>query len=131
MPIKYAYLMDVEDYSSDDELRTHVELVSENRRRRRQLARKIKELTAKDDSKKSKKPEEQYCRDALDQKIFTSVFTGKESHNMFREDLRTETLTRQNWRELIKIKIDESELDLHDKYMLLTYEDLTGATNLR
>ena len=33
--IKYAYLMDVEDCSSEDELRSHVELLSENRRRRR------------------------------------------------------------------------------------------------
>ena len=69
--IKYTYLKDVDDWSSEDELRSHVELLSENRRRRRRgLIRKIEELTAKDKSKKSKKPEEQYRRDALDQKIF-------------------------------------------------------------
>ena len=55
--------------------------------------RKIKELAAKDESQKAKNPEEQYRRDTLDQKTFTSVSTGKYSHNMFREDLRTETLT--------------------------------------
>ena len=86
--------MDVEDCSSEDEIRTHVELLSENRRRRRRLARKIKELAAKDETQKAKNPEEQYRRDALDQKTVASESTGKESHNMFREDLRTETLTR-------------------------------------
>ena len=50
---------------------------------------------------------------------------------MFREDLRTETLTRQNWQNFIKIKSDKPELNLLDKYMLLTYEDLVGAKNER
>ena len=50
---------------------------------------------------------------------------------MFREDIRTETLTRQNWRDLIKIKTDEPEHNFLDKYMLLTYEDLVGAKKLR
>ena len=50
---------------------------------------------------------------------------------MFRKDLRIETLTQQNWRDLIKIKTDESEHNLLDKYMLLTYEDLIGAKKLR
>ena len=49
---------------------------------------------------------------------------------MFREDLRTETLTHQNWRKLIKIKTDESDHNLLDKYMLFTYEDLVGAKKL-
>ena len=104
IPIQYAYLMDVEDYSSEDELRAHVELFSENRRQKRRLARKIKELNANEESKKAKKPEDQYRRDALDQKTFASEFTGKDSHMIFREDLKTETFTRQNWRDLIKIK---------------------------
>ena len=104
IPIKYVYLLDVENCSSEDKLRSHAELLSENRRRRRQLTRKIKELNTKEESKKVKKPEEQYRRDALDQKTFASEFTGKDSHMMFREDLRTETLTRRNWRDLIKIK---------------------------
>ena len=91
--IKFAYLIDVEDYSSEGKLRSHAELLTENRRRRRILARRIRELAAKDKSQKSKNPEEQYRRDTIDQKTFTSEFTGKESHNMFHENLRTETLT--------------------------------------
>ena len=87
IPIKYAYLMDVEDCSSEDKLSTLVELLSENRIRSRQLARKIKEVTAKNESQKAKNPEEQYHRDALNQKTFASEFTGKDSHNMFREIL--------------------------------------------
>ena len=131
IPIEYAYLLDVEYCSSEDDLRSHVELLSENRRRRRRLARKIKEINAKGESKKAKKPEEQYHRDALDQKTCASEFTGKYSHIMFCEDLRTETLTRQNWRNLIKTKTDESEHNLLEKYMLLTYEDLIGAKKSR
>ena len=75
IPIKFAYVMDVKDCSSKDEMRTHIDLLSENRRRRRRLARKIKELAAKDKSLKAKKPEEQYRRNMIDQKIFTSTFT--------------------------------------------------------
>ena len=119
--------MDVEDCSSEDELKSHIELLSKNRWRRKRLARKIKELAAKDENLKAKKPEEQYRRDAIDQKIFTSTFTGNDLHNMFREDLRKETLTHQNWRELIKVRNDESELNLLDKYMLLTYADLANT----
>ena len=47
-------------------MRTHVELLSENRRRRKILARNIKELAAKDESQKAKNPEEHYRRDAID-----------------------------------------------------------------
>ena len=54
IPIQYAYLLDVENCSSEDELRSRAELLAENRRRRRQLARKIKELNAKEESKKAK-----------------------------------------------------------------------------
>ena len=129
IPIEYTYLIDVEDYSSEDELRSHGELLADNRRRRRHLGRKIKELSAKVESKKAKKPEEQYRRDALDQKTFTSEFRGTDSHMMFREDLRTETLTCRNWRNLIKIKTNDSEHNLLNQYMLLTYEDLTSAKN--
>ena len=50
-------------------------------------------MAAKDESQKAKNPEEQYCSDVIDQKTFTSDFTGKESHSVFREDIRTETLT--------------------------------------
>ena len=124
IPIKCAYLMDVEDCSSEDELRSHAELFTENKRRRRILARKIKELAAKNKSQKAENSEEQYRRDAIDQKTFTSEFTGKESHNMFREDLRIETFTRRNWPNLVKVRTNESELSFLDKYMLLTYEDL-------
>ena len=81
-------------------------------------------------SKKAKKPEEQYHRDALNQKTFESEFTGKEYHTVFCENFCTETLTRRNWRELIKIQTYESEHNLLDKYMLLDYEDLFGAKNL-
>ena len=88
--------MDVEDCSSKDEMITYIELLSMNRRRRRRLARKFKELAAKDESLKAKKLEEQYCRDTTDQKISTLTFTGKDSRNMFREDLRTETITYRN-----------------------------------
>ena len=95
IPIKFSYLMDVENCSSEDELRSHTELLTEHRRRRRRLSRKIKELAAKDESQKSRKSEEQYSRDDIDQKKITSEFTDKDSHNMFREDLRTETLTHQ------------------------------------
>ena len=74
-------------------MRTHIELLSENWRQHRRLASKIKELAAKYETLKTKNPEEQYRRDAIDQKIFTATFSGKDSHNMFREDLRTETIT--------------------------------------
>ena len=50
---------------------------------------------------------------------------------MFREDLQIKTLTCQNWRELIKVSSDESELNFLDKYMLLTYEDLTIVKQMR
>ena len=131
IPINFAYLVDVEDCSSEDELRSHAELLTENRRRRISLASKIKELVAKDKSQKAKKPEEQYRRDAIDQTISISKFTGKETHNMFREDLRTETLTCQNWPNLVKVRTNESELNFLDKYMLLTYKDLQSAKQLR
>ena len=49
---------------------------------------------------------------------------------MVREDLRTETLTRWNWRELIKIQTEESEHNLLNKFMLLSYEDFVGAKKL-
>ena len=68
IPIQYVYLLDVEDCSSEDDLRSHVILLSENRRQRRRLVRKIKELNVKEDSKKAKKYEEQYRMDALNQK---------------------------------------------------------------
>ena len=68
IPIKFVYLIDVEDWSSEDELKTHIELLSENRRRRRRLAGKIKELDAKDKNLKAKKPEEQYRHNVIDQK---------------------------------------------------------------
>ena len=32
IPIQYVYILDVEDFSSEDELRSHAELLSENRR---------------------------------------------------------------------------------------------------
>ena len=83
-PIQYAYLPGIEDYSSEDELRSHVELFSENSNKEGDWWEKIKELNTKEDSKKAKKPEEQYRRDALDQKTFASEFTGKDSHMMFR-----------------------------------------------
>ena len=86
--------MDVEDYSSEDELKRRIEILSEIRRRHRGLARKIKQLAAKDGSLKEKNLEELYCRDAIDQKIFTVTFRGKDLHNIFREDLQVETLTR-------------------------------------
>ena len=127
IPIKFAYLIGIEDYSSVDELRSHAELLTKNRRRRRRLTRKIKELTAKDESQEVRKPEEQYRRDAIDQKTFTSEFTGKEIHNMFREDMCTETFTYQNWCDLVKVKHHDVELNLLNKYMLLTYNDLTDA----
>ena len=38
IPIKFSYLMDVEDYSSEDEMKSHIELLSENRRKHRRLA---------------------------------------------------------------------------------------------
>ena len=47
IPIKFAYLMDIEDCSSEDELESHIELLSKNRMIHRRLARKIKELAAK------------------------------------------------------------------------------------
>ena len=50
IPIKFVYLIDVEDCSSEDELRIHAGLLTENRRRRKKLARKMKELAAKDES---------------------------------------------------------------------------------
>ena len=40
IPIEYAYLVDGEDCSSEDELRSHAELRAENRRQRRRLGRK-------------------------------------------------------------------------------------------
>ena len=116
---------------SEDEERTHGELLSENRRRRRRLVRKIKELNAREDFKKAQKPEEQYRRDTLDQMTFMSPFTGQYSHVMFREDFITETLTRRDWQNLVKIKSNSSELNLLDSYMILTYEDLVGAKNER
>ena len=70
--IEFAYLIDVEYCSSEDEIRSHVELLAENRRRRRRLSRKIRKLSAKSDLKRGAKPEEQYRMDALDQKIFAS-----------------------------------------------------------
>ena len=85
--IEYAYLIDIEDCSSEDELRSHGELLTENRQRRRHLGRKIKELSAKTESKKAKKFEVQYRRGTLDQKTFVSEFSGTDSHVMFREDL--------------------------------------------
>ena len=130
-PIKFAYLMDIEDCSSEDELRSHAELLTEKRRRRRRFTRKIKELSAKDESQKSRKPEEKYHRDAINQKTFTSEFTGKESRNMFREDMQTETLTRRNWRELVKVTHHDVELNLLGKYMLLTYDDLADSKQMR
>ena len=69
IPIKFAYLIDVEDYSSEDKLRSHAELLTENRRRRRVLTRKIKELNDKDEIQKSRKPEEKYRCDALSRKL--------------------------------------------------------------
>ena len=123
--------MDVKDCSSEDKLMSHAELLSENRRQRGWLARKIKELNTKEESKKAKNPEEQYRRDTLDQKTFTYEFTGKDLHMMFLEDLRIKTLTHQNWRDLIKIKTDKSEHNLLHKYILLTYEELVGSKNLR
>ena len=50
---------------------------------------------------------------------------------MLREDLRNETLARQNWHKLIKLDNDESELNFLDKYMLLTYEDPAHAKQIR
>ena len=38
--IEYAYLIDVENCSSEDEIRSHGELLAENRRGRRRLSRK-------------------------------------------------------------------------------------------
>ena len=58
LPTKFTYLIDVKDCSSEDEMRMHIKLLSENRRQRRRLARKIKELAAKDETLKAKKPEE-------------------------------------------------------------------------
>ena len=55
--IKFAYLIDIEDCSSEDELRSHAELLTGNRRRRR-LTCKIKELAAKEESQNDRKPEE-------------------------------------------------------------------------
>ena len=46
---------------------------------------------------------------------------------MFREDLRTENLTRRNWRKLIKVNQNDAELNLLDKYMLLMYDNLAEA----
>ena len=54
IPIKYAYLLDVEDCSSEDELRLHVELLAENRRRMRRLVRRIKDLNAKKSRRRPK-----------------------------------------------------------------------------
>ena len=65
LTIKFVYLMNVENCSSEDELRSHTELLTGNRRRRRRLSRKIKELAARDKSQKTRKPEKQYCRDAI------------------------------------------------------------------
>ena len=39
IPIEYAYLIDVEDCSSEDKLRSHGELFAENRQHRRRLGR--------------------------------------------------------------------------------------------
>ena len=131
IPIKYAYLIDVEDCSSEDKIRSHGELLAENSRRQRRLSRKIRDLSAKSELKRGAKPEKQYHRDALDQNIFVSEFSGTDSLMMFREDLRTETLTRRNWRRLIKISKNESEQNFLDHYILLTYEDLQGTKNER
>ena len=84
--------MDVKDCFSDVELKSHIELHSENRRRCTMLAHRLKELAAKDESLKAKKPEEQYRRNAIDQNILTAI----DSYNMFREDLQSETLTCRN-----------------------------------
>ena len=80
IPIKFTYLMDVEDCSSEDELKSHIDLLSKNRRRRRRLDRKIKELAAKDENLKAKKPEEQYYHDAIDQKILNLHMKGCAQH---------------------------------------------------
>ena len=131
LPINFAYLINIKYCSIEDKMKTHIELLSKNRRQRRRIARKIKELAAKDENLKVKKPEEQYRRDAIDQKIFTATFSRKDSHNFFGEDLRTETLTRRSWRELIKVSNNEFELNLLDKYIILTYKDLASAKQMR
>ena len=53
IPIQYAYFLDIEDFSSKDVLRSHGELLSKNRRHRRRLVRKIKELNVWKDFKKA------------------------------------------------------------------------------
>jgi len=73
-------------------MKTHIEIFSENRRQRRRLVQYIKELAAKDENLKAKKPEGQYLCNAIYQMIFTATFRVMDSHNMFCEDLRIETL---------------------------------------
>ena len=49
---------------------------------------------------------------------------------MFREDHKIETITRQNWRNLIKVRKNDAELNLLKKCILLMYDDLADTKKL-
>ena len=110
---------------SRDNLRSHVELLREGRRRRR-IARKISKLVHKDELRRnSKKPEDAYHRDINDQKRITqNDFAGIDSHHMFHEDLQAEAIARRNWDALTQVKQNGTPVSLLDKYTLLLHEDM-------
>ena len=120
----YEDLLDVEDCSFEDDQYSHAELLREERVRRRRMVRKFAALAEKDELRRnSRKPEEAYRRDVQDQKCITkSDFAGIDSHHMFREDLRTETITRRNWDKLIQVEQDDTRVSLLDKYMVLNHK---------
>ena len=95
--LEYLYLFSNKSYMYAKSTFKHLSLCyCKERKWHRRLARKIKELAAKDETLKAKNPKDQYRRDAIDQKIFTAKFSRKDSHNMLHDDMRTETLTRRN-----------------------------------
>ena len=60
-------------------------------------------------------------------RITQSDFAGIDLHHIFRENLQTEALTRRNWDMLIQVEQNGKKLLLLDKYMLITFDDMTSA----
>ena len=60
------------------------------------------------------------------------TYTGMDTHGTFREDLQSQAIVQQKWKNLLLVNDDTGmELNLLDDYMKLTLKDLQEAKQLR
>ena len=112
------------------------EILDKNKKRRRRQWRKLINLSKSKDVKAKSKfntMADNYRHNLADQRrLSETTYTGMETLGTFREDLRTQSIVRRKWKDLLLVDTDLSkQVNLLDEYSLLTLDDLQEHQRLR